>query len=169
MAAVAAIPSFTLKAVAPGAPFDGMPLTLDGPFVGLNSTGTVARFYATGIEDSFSWSLHGYPTGIVDEPALLVGDNTYRFAFLPQPEETSKSYGPRMMMDGWSFNIGRPSAKIAPATGKFLSYNFEHRWYAFPAQEQGQWTVMWWDGSCCVTAVGIPLKLQLSEVDPRSY
>ncbi|KAF3919122.1 hypothetical protein ABW21_db0207039 [Orbilia brochopaga] len=167
MAAVTAIPTFTLQAVAPNQPFDGMTLSLNGPLVGLNNTGSPVQFYATGADNYFTWSLHGYPIGIIDTPAVLVGDNAYKFAFLSNPEEVSKQYGPNMMMDGWTFNLGKPSIKIAPAPGKFLGYNFEQRWYAFPGEQEGQWNVMWWDGSCCMTANGFPIKLRLVQSDAK--
>ncbi|TGJ62277.1 hypothetical protein EYR41_002256 [Orbilia oligospora] len=167
MAAVAAVPSFTLEAVAPGQPFNGMPVSLEGPFakLGKPESGNAVRFYATGKDDTWSWSLHGYPVGIIDTPAVLVGGSALRLAFLSDPERSGKQYGDNVMEGGWTFNIGRPSIKIAPAAGKFLGYNFEQRWYAFPGQQDGQWNVMWWDGSCCVTAAGIPIKLKLVESD----
>ncbi|EPS46000.1 hypothetical protein H072_37 [Dactylellina haptotyla CBS 200.50] len=169
LAAVTAIPSFTLQAVAPGQPFDGMPLTLNGPLAGLGHEGSTVRFYATGNDDNaYAWSLHGFPIGIIDTPAVLVGNAAFNLAFLSLPEQTGKQYGENLMMDNWTFTTGRPSIKIAPGAGKFLSYNFEQRWFAFPAQEQGKWNVMWWDGSCCVTANGIPLKLKLVESNARA-
>lgn len=168
MAAAVAIPTFNLQAVAPGQPFDGMTVSLSGPLVGLNNGGTPLEFYATGSDNQFTWSLHGFPIGIIDTPAVLVGDSAYNFAFLSNPEEASKQYGSRMLMDGWTFNMGRPSVKIAPAAGKFLGYNFEQRWYAFPSQQAGQWNVMWWDGECCVTANGFPLKLKLVQANART-
>ncbi|KAK6330084.1 hypothetical protein TWF718_003512 [Orbilia javanica] len=170
MAAVAAIPSFTLEAVAPGHPFDGMPVSLDGGFAKLGNpdSGNAVSFYATPSDSAFSWSLHSIPIGIIDTPAVLVGGSALRFAFLSNPEEAGKQYGDNIMEGGWTFNVGRPSVKIAPAAGKFLGYNFEQRWYAFPGQQDGQWSVMWWDGSCCVNAAGIPIKLRLVDCNSRA-
>ncbi|KAK6361017.1 hypothetical protein TWF730_007132 [Orbilia blumenaviensis] len=170
MAAVAAVPSFTLEAVAPGQPFHGMPLSLDGPLVKLGKpeTGNAVRFFATGSDNAFAWALHGYPVGIIDTPAVLVGGHALHFAFLSDPERSGKQYGDNVMTGGWTFTVGRPSTKIAPAAGKFLGYNFEQRWYAFPGQHEGQWNVMWWDGSCCVTAAGMPIKIKLVESDSRA-
>ncbi|KAK6525119.1 hypothetical protein TWF694_005265 [Orbilia ellipsospora] len=168
MAAVVPTPSFTLQAVAPGQQFDGMTLSLNGPLAGLNHTGDAVRFYASNGQSAFAWSLHGFPAGLVDTPAVLVGDSAFNLAFLTAPEQTAKQYGSKLMMDQWTFTVGRPSIKIAPTPGKYLGYNFEQKWYAFPGQTEGTWTVMWWDGSCCITQDGIPMKLKLVESDSRA-
>ncbi|KAF3937134.1 hypothetical protein ABW19_dt0205648 [Dactylella cylindrospora] len=167
MAATTNIPAFTLKAVAPGLPFDGMPLQISGSIVGLNYTDSEdLRFYATGSDDTWGWTLHRYPIGIIDHPGILAGESAYHFAFMPNPETNSKDLGSRLMMDNWTFSVGRPMIKIVPAEGKFLGFNSEQRWYAFPGAAEGQWNIMWWDGSCCVAAVGMPLKLQLVAAKP---
>src|SRR3954463_9106806 len=108
----------------PDAPFHGMPVTLNGPITGLNYTGSPVRFYTSGGDSEFSWSLHGYPIGIIDTPGILVGESAFHFAFLSSPETTSKALGSNLMMDNWTFTTGRPSTIIAPAAGKFLGYNF---------------------------------------------